>query len=162
MKYSLALLTILFFSFGSAQSIPQVNDYRILGSNQEFSLLIQEAESEVLIATETLKSKDIAETLHALITERGLEVFILSPIENIEQRANYVQSLALAGAIIHFGSVGSDFIIIDRKHVIAHSEADAYYFDSETHGRYFASVFRQAFVQGEIYDPFSNFEGSEE
>jgi len=162
MKYSLMILIILIFSLGTAQSIPQVNDYQILESTEELMLLIQNAESEVLLATAALKDKDVAETIHAAITERGLEVFILSPQENVEQRANYIQSLALAGATIRFGSVGSDFYIIDREHVIAQSEANTYYFDSPTHGRYFASVFREAFLQGLVYDPLENFEGEEE
>ena len=70
--------------------------------------------------------------------------------------------MALAGATVRFGSVGSEFYIIDRQHVVATSETDSYYFDSERHGRYFASVFRQAFLQGQVYDPLDNFEGGEE
>jgi len=135
MKYSLWLLAILFFSLGTAQSIPQVSDYQILESSEELTQLVQEAESEVLLATDALKDKDVAETLHGAITERGLEVFILSPQENVELRANYVQSLALAGATVRFGSVGNDFYIVDRNQVIAQSEATSYYFDSPTHGR---------------------------
>lgn len=162
MKYSFWLLAILFFSLGTAQIVPQVNDYQILESNEELSLLIQEAESEVLLATALLKDKAVAEVLHSAMTERGVDVFVLSPKENVELRANYVQSLALANATVRFGSVGNDFYIIDRQHVVALSEEDRYYFDSETHARYFASVFRQAFLQGEVYDPLGNFEGGEE
>ena len=162
MKYSLGVLVILFFSLGTGQVVPQVNDYQILESTEELSLLIREAESEVLLATASLKDKAVAETLHSAMTERGIDVFVLSPKENVELRANYVQSLALANATVRFGSIGNDFYIIDRQHVVAHSEAASYYFDSEIHGRYFASVFRQAFLQGEIYDPLSNFEGGEE
>ena len=161
MKCSLVFVLTL-FSLVTAQTIPQVNDYQLLESTDSVVSLIQDAESEVLLATTSLKDKSVAEALHNAMTERGLEVFVLSPKENIEGRANYVQSLALASATVRFGSIGNDFYIIDRQHVVAYSKADSYYFDSETHGRYFASVFRQAFLQGEIYDPLENFEGGEE
>lgn len=161
MKYSLVFVLAL-FSLVTAQNIPQVNDYQILESTQELRLLIQEAESEVLLATASLKDKAVAEALHSSTTERGLQVFVLSPKENVELRANYVQSLGLAGATVRFGSIGNNFYIIDRQHVVAQSEDSTYYFDSETHGRYFASVFREAFLQGEVYDPLDSFEGGEE
>ena len=161
MKYSLVLVLLL-VGLVVAQSIPQVDDYQILKSMDEVAHFIQEAESEVLLATDSLKDKSVAEALHSAMTERGVEVFVLSPKENVESRANYVQSMALAGAAVRFGSVGSDFYIVDRQHVVATSEADAYYFDSETHGYYFASVFRQAFLQGEIYDPLGSFERGDE
>ena len=161
MKYSLVFVLTL-FSLVTAQTIPQVNDYQILESTQELKLLIQEAESEVLLATASLKEKSVAEALHRAVTERGVDIFVLSPKENVERRANYIQSLALAGATVRFGSVGSDFYIIDRQHVVATSEADSYYFDSATHARYFASVFRQVFLRGDVYDPLDNFEGGEE
>lgn len=162
MKYSLGFLAILFFSLCTAQIVPQVNDYQLLESPEKLSQLIQEAESEILLATAVLKDKAVAEALHSAMTERGVEIFVLSPKKNVELRANFVQSLALSGATIRFGSVGNNFYIIDRQHVVAKSEDSAYYFDSERHGRYFASVFRQAFLQGEIYDPLATFEGEEQ
>ena len=161
MKYSLVFVLLL-FSLVTAQTIPQVNDYQLLESMDSVVSLIQEAEYEVLLATASLKEKSVAEALHQAVTERGVDVFVLSPKENVELRANYVQSLALAGATVRFGSVGSGFYIIDRQHVVATSEEDSYYFDSQRHGRYFASVFRQAFLQAEVYDPLENFEGGEE
>ena len=161
MKYSLVFVLTL-FSFVTAQTIPQVNDYQLLESTDSVVSLSHEAESEVLLATDSLKEKSVAEALHQAITERGVGVFVLSPKQNVEGRANYVQSLALAGATVRFGSVGSEFYIIDRQHVVATSEEDSYYFDSESHGRYFASVFRQAFLKGEVYNPLNNFEGGEE
>ena len=162
MKYIGLALTLILFSSVLAQTIPQVSDYQILDSTQDVIKLIRDAESEVLLVTTELKDKTIAEILHSSITERGLEIFVLSPKETIEDRANYVQSLALAGANVRFGAVGNDFMILDRKHVVAYSEADAYYFDSELHGHYFASVFRQAFLTGDIYEPLDSFEGEEE
>jgi len=161
-QLSLALIALL-LSFSFAQSIEQISEYEF-SSVEDVIQIIEDAKDEVLLAITTLEERPIAEALHQAITERGIQVFVLSPENNVEDRANFVQSLALAGATVRFGAVGNDFVIVDRRFVFASSEdsfEESYFFENETHGRYFASVFRQAFLQGEVYDPFESFEEEE-
>ena len=163
MKQFSILVLVLVFSFSLAQTVEQISDYDF-SSVEDLSEQIEDASDELLLATASLKERIIAEALHQAITERGLQVFILSPENKVEDRANFVQSLALAGATVRFGAVGNDFIIIDRELVFASSSEgfeESYFFENSRHGKYFASVFRQAFLQGRVYDPYKSFEEEE-
>jgi len=158
---SLVLGLVLCFSF--AQNIEQISDYNF-SSIEDVVEQLEDANDEVLLATVSLQERAIAEALHQAVTERGLQVFVLSPEDKVEDRANFVQSLALAGATVRFGAVGNDFVIIDRKFVFASSDEgfeESYSFENSRHGTYFASVFRQAFLQGTVYDPLLSFEEEE-
>jgi hypothetical protein len=93
----------------SAQELSQV---------PEVVQAISTASSEIMLATDVLRSQEIAEALRVAITTRGVAVYILTPEENVEDPNSYLYSLALAGANVRLGPVEGSFLTLDRQAVL--------------------------------------------
>jgi hypothetical protein len=93
----------------SAQELSQV---------PEVVQAIGTASSEIMLATDVLRSQEIAEALRVAITTRGVAVYILTPQENVEDPNSYLYSLALAGANVRLGPVEGSFLTLDRQTVL--------------------------------------------
>lgn len=76
------------------------------------------ASSEIMLATNVLRSQEIAEALRVAITTRGVAVYILTPQDNVEDPNSYLYSLALAGASVRLGPVDGSFLTLDRQSVL--------------------------------------------
>lgn len=83
----------------------------------EVAQAISTAGSEIMLATDVLRSQDIAEALRAAVM-RGVAVYIITPQENIEDPSSYLVSLALAGANVRLAPVEGSFVTIDRTNVV--------------------------------------------
>jgi hypothetical protein len=83
----------------------------------EVAQAIATARSEIMLATDVLRSQDIAEALRAAVM-RGVAVYIITPQENIENPESYLVSLALAGANVRLAPVEGSFATIDRMNVV--------------------------------------------
>lgn len=89
-----------------------------LTQHAEVAQSIGAAASEIMLATDVLRSEEIAEALRVAILNRGVNVYILTPAENVEDPASYLVSLALAGANLRLGPVDGSFVTIDRASVV--------------------------------------------
>jgi Archaeal transcriptional regulator TrmB len=83
----------------------------------EVAQAIGSATSELMLATDVLRSQEIAEAVRAAVT-RGVAVYILTPTENVEDPESYLVSLALAGASVRLSPVDGSFVTIDRQSVV--------------------------------------------
>jgi phosphatidylserine/phosphatidylglycerophosphate/cardiolipin synthase-like enzyme len=81
--------------------------------------VIRAATSEVLIASDTLQSQEVADALRAALVTRGVAVYLLIPAQNAAAPASYAASLAHAGAQVRLVEVGGGFLIVDRRFVVA-------------------------------------------
>ncbi|MGL4610851.1 MAG: phospholipase D-like domain-containing protein [Trueperaceae bacterium] len=79
---------------------------------------IDSASSEIMLATNVLRSQEIAEALRAAMVSRGVSVYILTPEENLEDPNSYLYSLALAGASVRVGPIEGSFLTLDRQTVV--------------------------------------------
>jgi hypothetical protein len=84
----------------------------------EVAQAIASASSEIMLATDVLRSQEIAEAIRLAIVNRGVSVYILTPEESVEDPASYLVSLALAGANVRVGPVEGSFITLDRQSVV--------------------------------------------
>jgi phosphatidylserine/phosphatidylglycerophosphate/cardiolipin synthase-like enzyme len=84
----------------------------------EVAQAISSASSEIMIATDVLRSQEIAEALRMAIVNRSVSVYILTPEESVEDPASYLVSLALAGANVRVGPVEGSFVTLDRQSVV--------------------------------------------
>jgi hypothetical protein len=83
----------------------------------EVAQAIGTATSELMLATDVLRSQEIAEAVRAAVA-RGVLVYILTPTENVEDPESYLVSLALAGANVRLSPVDGSFVTIDRQSVV--------------------------------------------
>lgn len=83
----------------------------------EVAQAIGSATSELMLATDVLRSQEIAEAVRAAVV-RGVAVYILTPLENVEDPDSYLVSLALAGANVRVGPIDGSFVTIDRQSVV--------------------------------------------
>lgn len=83
----------------------------------EVAQAIASARSELMLATDVLRSQDIAEAVRAALM-RGVAVYILTPVESVEDPESYLVSLALAGANVRLAPVEGSFVTIDRQSVV--------------------------------------------
>ncbi len=84
----------------------------------EVAQAIASASSEIMLATDVLRSEEIAEALRLAIVNRGVPVYILTPEESVEDAASYLVGLALAGANLRTGPVEGSFVTLDRQSVV--------------------------------------------
>jgi hypothetical protein len=83
----------------------------------EVAQAIGSATSELMLATDVLRSQEIAEAVRSAVV-RGVSVYILTPTENVEDPESYLVSLALAGANVRLSPVDGSFVTIDRQSVV--------------------------------------------
>jgi hypothetical protein len=84
----------------------------------EVAQAIASASSEIMLATDVLRSEEIAEAIRVAVVTRGVPVYILTPEESVEDPSSYLVSLALAGANVRVGPVEGSFVTIDRQSVV--------------------------------------------
>jgi hypothetical protein len=83
----------------------------------EVAQAIASAGTEIMLATDVLRSQEIAEAIRALVVG-GVPVYIIAPEGSLEDPNSYLVSLGLAGANIRVGPVQGSFVVIDRQTVV--------------------------------------------
>jgi hypothetical protein len=61
----------------------------------------------------------VADAIRRAMVQRGVQVFILTTEEGLNENASYVKSLSLAGANVRWGYTNMELMILDRSFVIA-------------------------------------------
>lgn len=120
--YLAQCLGVLVFGFTWAQSLestPLPPDAQVLSNTTEIVEALGTASQELMVATATLRSKDIANALREAMVDRGVAVYILVPEEHLSDPASFIYSVALAGASVRLSAIDVSFITLDRQTVIA-------------------------------------------
>lgn len=94
----------------AAQGVPGT-----LQSTAEVVQAIDTATQELMVATDLLRSKEVANALRRAAVDRGVTVFIVVPPENVADASSYFISLAFADAAVRLVSFQGSFIVIDRR-----------------------------------------------
>lgn len=145
-----------------AQEPPFPKFYEQYNNSAEIALAIDTATEEIMLVTDTLDTKNIAEAIRKAVVERGVEVYLLTLAETVDKDANYITSLTLAGAAVRLGPVEGAMLIIDRKLTITgpmistlatEYDIPTLAMKDEDFTLYYADAFRTVFVESEIYEP---------
>ncbi len=71
-----------------------------------------------MVASDLLRSKEVANALRRAAVDRSVTVFMVVPPENITDPASYFVSLAFADAAVRLVSFQGSFVIVDRSVLI--------------------------------------------
>jgi hypothetical protein len=136
MKWLMIILIVVSFTRAQQQNAAQPNAPTVQSNGQavplqlypdnaqqltqfsEVAQAINSASSEIMLATDVLRSQEIAEAIRVAVVNRGVAVYILTPAESVEDSASYLVSLALAGANVRLGPVEGSFVTLDRQSVV--------------------------------------------
>ncbi len=158
----LLLLLTTITSAQEATQPPLATGYEPYQNHAEIALAIDIATEEIMLVTDALNVEVIAESLRKASVERGVEVYIITLAENTNADANYITSLALAGATVRLGPVEGALLIIDRKLTITgpmigtlatEYKVPTFVTKNEDFALYYANAFREVFINAEIYEP---------
>ena len=161
----LVLLLTAIISAQEATQPPQpplATGYEPYQSHAEIALTIDIATEEIMLVTDALNVEAVAEAIRKASVERGVEVYIMTLAENTNADANYITSLALAGATVRLGPVEGTLMIIDRKLTITgpmigtlatEYEVPTFVTKNEDFALYYANAFREVFINAEVYEP---------
>lgn len=115
----LVVLAAFAVAQGQAPEEQEPPSYRILGSSADVALVISMATEELMVTADVMRSEEVAEALRQAMVTRGVPVYIMTLPENVEENASYFASLALAGANVRLSQVQGNFIVVDRRMVVA-------------------------------------------
>ena len=88
----------------------------------EYGELVQTlatAKEELMLATDVLQAKEVAEAVRIAMVERGVEVYLLVPPEAMADPASFFISLAFAGANVRLVPFEGNFAIVDRRVLVS-------------------------------------------
>ena len=118
----LVLLTSTFVQAqtGGASSLPQdpaqvAASPGALKNTAEVVQAIDTATQELMVASDLLRSKEVANALRRAVVDRSVTLFMVVPPENVADPASYFVSLAFADAAVRLVSFKGSFIVIDRS-----------------------------------------------
>jgi Archaeal transcriptional regulator TrmB len=79
---------------------------------------ISEAQSELLVVLTMVQNHTIAQALHDAAYKRGIAVYILVPLSEIESPSSEINSLIPAGAKVRVTEVDDNLIVVDRREIL--------------------------------------------
>lgn len=140
--------------------------YTVLGTPGQVAAVVGQAVQEVLVASDVLRSREVANALREAITTRGVPVYVLTLPETAGENASYASSLSLAGAQVGLSPVGGSFMVVDRRLTVAgplvgglgraqtaDPNALTVVIDNPEYANGFVEGFVDAFEQAEGYEP---------
>lgn len=80
---------------GSGLATPQ----RTIGSAREVGDGVASAASEVMLVTPFLRSKEVAESLRKVATQRGVRVYVLADVQYIQEGGSFLNGLSMVKGI---------------------------------------------------------------
>ena len=168
MRRATACLLLLLLTPALAQTDwtpPLPAGAQVLNTPDEVVQTLGAASQELMLAAPLLRSKEVADAVRVALVERGVPVYILAPVEGVEDPASYLMSLALAGAAVSLAPVDDAFVIVDRTILLlgpllsgettlpGQTPAQTYYFDDPNQAAPFVESFYQSFSGAAVYDP---------
>jgi hypothetical protein len=136
--------------------------YRFINTPAELAQVVALATQEVLVTSDILRTTEVAEALREAMVRRGVMVYIMTSLENVEENASYFASLSLAGANVRLGPVAGSYLIIDRRYTVMGSligslgqSPDApptVMIDNEGYAGQFIESFIRVFGEAEVYE----------
>ena len=103
----------------SAQQVtPQAVPPGTLQSTAEVIQAIDTATQELMVASDLLRSKEVANALRRAAVDRSVTVFVVAPPENVTDPSSYFVSLAFADVAVRLVPFEGSFIVIDRTVLI--------------------------------------------
>jgi hypothetical protein len=140
--------------------------YMVLGTPGQVAEVVGQAVQEVLVASDVLRSQEVANALRKAITTRGVPVYVLTFPEAAGENASYASSLSLAGAQVALSPIGGSFMVVDRRLTVAgpmvgglgsaqtaDPNALTVVIDNPDYASGFVEGFIEAFEQAEAYEP---------
>jgi sugar-specific transcriptional regulator TrmB len=107
----------------SAASLPAAPSWiraeaMVSQSGEAAAYVISRAGQEVVVETDVLRSREVAEAIRASL-RRGVRVLILTVPQGLQDADGYLLSLAMAGAEVRVGSVTSRTAVVDGRFVVS-------------------------------------------
>lgn len=140
--------------------------YTVLGTPEEVAAVVNQAVQEILIASDVLRSQEVADAVREAMVTRGAAVYVLTLRETVDENASYFESLSLAGAQIALSPIGGSFMVIDRRLTVAgplvgdlggpqaqDPNSLTVVIDNPDYANTFVDGFVQAFEQATAYAP---------
>jgi hypothetical protein len=93
----------------------------VVSSAEEVAAYVDMAASEVLVSSFMVRLLPVAEALRRAMVQRGVQVYLLTTPEGLDENASYAKSLALAGAQVRSGYASGELMIVDRLVVVSGS-----------------------------------------
>lgn len=112
------LLALAMLAPAAASPLPwaRVNALAVT-SDASVALVVEQAKQEVLVATDLLRSRPVADALRRGLL-RGVRVLILTAQPGLRDQSGYLVGLAMAGAEIRVGYFTTRAIIVDGRYLI--------------------------------------------